>query len=398
MKNLIYLLFFFSLTSLAVRSQDSNLGTFSGEVMLESRYFLNKGTYANTQQGDTSLLLRPEYSYSWNNDRKVITIIPYARLSQLDQEKTHADIREMSFVASWESLELRSGISKVFWGVTEGQHLVDVINQTDSVENVDGEDKLGQPMINPTLVTSWGNFDYFFLPYFRERTFSGEQGRFRGPLVIETDEASFLHKDQEKHIDHAFRWSHYYGPLEWGLSYFRGTDRSPNFLPNTNASKLTPQYVQTEQTALELQYVYNDWLFKSETLYKDSQLVSPYLAAVLGLEYTFSNQFGGMDIGLLYEWLYDERKHQSITGLYDASFFGTRLALNDELSSELLIGGIIHNQKGNLASLRVEGSRRINDNWKWELEANVFSAPTSGTLIHQVKEDDYLQFSLSFYF
>ena len=38
---------------------------------------------------------------------------------------------------------LSIGLGKVFWGVTEFNHLVDVINQTDLVEGIDGEAKLG---------------------------------------------------------------------------------------------------------------------------------------------------------------------------------------------------------------------------------------------------------------
>ena len=39
------------------------------------------------------------------------------------------------------------GAAKVFWGTAESRHLVDIINQTDAVEDIDEEDKLGQPMV-----------------------------------------------------------------------------------------------------------------------------------------------------------------------------------------------------------------------------------------------------------
>jgi hypothetical protein len=44
------------------------------------------------------------------------------------------------------------------------------------------------------------------------------------------------------------------------------------------------------------------------------------------------------------------------------------MAFNDENSSELLVGAVVDNDHGDLNSLRIEDSRRINDNWKWELE------------------------------
>ena len=51
-------------------------------------------------------------------------------------------------IISSENYETKIGVRKDFWGVTETVHRVDILNQTDSVDGFDGEDKLGQPMIN----------------------------------------------------------------------------------------------------------------------------------------------------------------------------------------------------------------------------------------------------------
>ena len=64
---------------------------------------------------------------------------------------------------------------------------MDIINQTDQVDQVDGEEKLGQPMINLSLVRDWGIVDLFVLPGFRERTYAGEEGRPRTPLPVSDD-------------------------------------------------------------------------------------------------------------------------------------------------------------------------------------------------------------------
>jgi hypothetical protein len=393
MKILTLLFLLIATTSFA----DELPGEFSGEATLESRFFPDTGAHANTKQVDVSLALKPEYSYSWDQDRKVVTIIPYARISQLDDSKTHVDIRELSFVGGWEKVELRAGVSKVFWGVTESQHLVDVINQTDFVENPDGEDKLGQPLINATYVSDYGNFDFFLLPYFRERTFAGNDGRLRGPIVIDTDNPIYTDPDEEKQLDYAARWSHYIDSFDWGLSYFKGVDRDPGFVPNSNGTELNPLYGQNEQFGLELQYVYGDWLFKGELLKKDSQINGDYLASVLGFEYTFTNLYKGIDIGVLYEWIYDERGKSAQSGLNNASFAGTRIALNDESSTDFLLGGIADHESGGLTSIRLETTRRINQNWKWELEGNIIVKPQPTSFLNQLRRDDYIQFSLSFY-
>ena len=98
-----------------------------------------------------------------------------------------------------------TGIGKVFWGVTESQHLVDVINQTDLVENMDGEEKLGQPMINFALVRDWGTVDFFLLPGSRERTFPEAEGRLRTTPRVDVEQAVYESSRGKRHIDEAIR-------------------------------------------------------------------------------------------------------------------------------------------------------------------------------------------------
>ena len=291
MKNIVILLFL----SIAALSFPARSLEISGEFSQEVRYYPQEGAVGNTDQSEMSLIVKPDIGHSWDEDRKVINFIPFYRFTDPDDEKTHGDIREASFVGSWDTIELRAGVSQVFWGVTEGLHLVNIVNQTDFVENPDGEDKLGQPMINPTLVTEYGNLSYFFLPYFRERTFSGPEGRFQGPLIVDTDNPIYTHEDEERHIDHALRYGHYFGDLEFALSYFRGTDRDPLFF--IDGDKIRPLYVQAEQFGLDAQYIYESWLFKLEAIRRDQETQDPYFATAAGFEYTFSNIFGGMDIG-----------------------------------------------------------------------------------------------------
>lgn len=89
---------------------------------------------------------------------------------------------------------------KEFWGVAEARHLVDIINQTDEVENFDREDKLGQPMINLALINNWGTLDFFLLTGFRDRTFPGREGRLRTFPEIDVGEERYeKHGFEKKH-------------------------------------------------------------------------------------------------------------------------------------------------------------------------------------------------------
>ena len=373
-------------------------GVFSGEIAAEYRYFPNEGAYGNTEKHHGSIILRPEYSISWDNDRSVFSAIPFVRYDQQDSARSHADMRELSLVTSWPAVELRFGISKVFWGVTESQHLVDVINQTDLVENPDGEEKLGQPMISPTLITDAGYLELYILPFFRERTFPGEFGRYRGPIVVDTDNAEYIHPDGDKHIDLSLRWSTNWHDLDWALSYFNGTDRDPAFRLDTQRNVLIPVYGQSKQVGLELQYIYKDWLFKTEVLRKDSFQYGLYTAATVGFEYTLTNIHNGMDIGLIYEWLYDSRGEITPYGMFDASFIATRIAVNNAASTEILAGIYLDNASTAMSVFRVEASHRLAPSYSLDVEINIIGQPPEASRLNLFRNDDYLQFRLSRYF
>ena len=135
-------------------------------------YFADSaGLNQETQRVNNSLALEVEVFNSWNDGDESITFKPFYRYDNQDDERSHGDIRELAYIHAGDDWEIRAGIRKEFWGVTEFQHLVDVINQTDGVEDIDGEDKLGQLMLNLSLVQDWGIVDFYLLPGFREQKF-----------------------------------------------------------------------------------------------------------------------------------------------------------------------------------------------------------------------------------
>jgi len=393
LKKLIALSFLSLMTSQTIAQEF----TFSGVAKGEVRYFPEEGKYGNTEKLQPSFVIEPQAMYSWDNDRQVTTVIPYLRVDEQDNERTHFDLREMSYVGAFNNIETRIGVSKVFWGVTESYHLVDVINQSDFVDNIDGEDKLGQPMVNLSYLTDYGTFTGFALPYFRERTFSGSEGRFRGPLVVNTDKVQYMHVDGQNHTDYALRWSHYFGDFELGLSYFNGTNRDP-FFKAISSTEIAPIYTQMEQYSIDSQYIYENWLLKTEMIVRDSQLEQRFFSTVTGFEYTFSNiKQTGLDVGVLAEWLYDERGTKTQTPFYDHTFIGTRIALNDVKSTEILAGMFVNNHDMSLTSYRIEAERRINENWKWEVNANIIHEPAPVSGLYLYEKDSYIEASISFY-
>ena len=120
-----------------------------GEVAAELRLFPSEGRFSGQfERWQPSLTFEPDIRWSSDGGAHGIVFVPFARLDGQDGERTHVDIREgyYRYVAD-QGWSLTLGLAKVFWGRAESRHLVDIVNQTDSVEDIDEEDKLGQPMI-----------------------------------------------------------------------------------------------------------------------------------------------------------------------------------------------------------------------------------------------------------
>lgn len=140
---------------------------FSGFVSAEGWIFSNDAISPEQRRNNISLAIQPEFYYKWNNSSS-FTFTPFARIDWADSRRTHFDICELNYLWVKDNFELTIGIDKVFWGVTEFVHLVDIVNQTDFVESIDGEEKLGQPMVHLSVPRNWGIIDFFVLPYLRE--------------------------------------------------------------------------------------------------------------------------------------------------------------------------------------------------------------------------------------
>lgn len=383
-------------------STQSMASEFSGNISLEGRLFQHDGAYAG-QQGDTiSISLQPEYRHKWDNDHNSFTFIPFYRWDSKDDERTHGDIRQLDLIVSKGDWEIQGGISKVFWGVVESQHLVDIINQTDSVEGLDGEDKLGQPLFRLSRLMDDGSLDLFVLPYFRERTFPGVAGRFRSPLVVDTDNPSYESSDEENHIDYALRLNQTIEEFDVGLSYFDGTSRQPEFIQGLKNGNpvLIPHYALIQQMSLDLQYTGEEIVWKLEALNRrfDDNSIDDFSAAVGGFEYTFPGvTSGGGDLGVLAEYHLDSRGEAGSSPFQKDLFLGARLSLNDVDSSELLAGAFVDLDNGS-KSFRVEASRRIGKGLKLNIEGQLFTDVDDEDPGKIFQQDDYLQLELQKYF
>jgi hypothetical protein len=405
--NLLPRFSFISLVSLFISSLAvAESSDISGELGLEARYFLERGLQ---EQEKFQPSLRGEIEYKKSLESDSFNAVLFGRLDNEDSERSHIDLREAYWTHVADQWEMRVGISKVFWGVTESRHLVDVINQTDLVENIDAEDKLGQAMIKFAIERDWGNLDVFWLPYFRERTFVGEEGRLNAlPFPVDTDMVQYESSAKRWHSDFALRYAVMIDDLDIAISHFSGTSRNPLLIPNGSATdpKFVSIYNQIEQTGLELQYIYEDWLWKFEGITSSGE-VQRYSAAVFGFEYT---QVGiletAADLGWIVEYLFDDRRHHASNSIKAAPhsferdvFLGWRYALNDADSTELL-AGIIYDPKTEETLYSVEFSKRLASDLKLNMELRAFQGAEQDNQLKTfyMRDEDYIQFELVKFF
>ena len=372
------------------------------EIAVEVRSFLHDSARPNQNNENLSLSFQSEFYHDWDDDTQRFVFKPFARVDNLDDERTHFDLREFYWRKTFsdQNLDVKIGLSKVFWGVTESVHLVDIINQNDGVENLDGEDKLGQPMLNFTLDKDWGIVDFFVLPYFRERTFPSVDGRPSLPFIIDIDNPVYVSGAEEEHIDLALRYAQVIGDWDIGVAHFSGTSREPLLIPSITASglALTPLYDQIEQSAIDLQATLENWLWKLELISNKGTLQDRYMALAGGFEYSFYDlKESGIDLGVIAEYLFDDRKENSTSTFQNDIFIGGRFAFNDENSADLL-AGVVYDLDNQTRFFSVEASMRIGQNMKVNLETRFFSVDDVTDQFYAIKDDDYIGINLIRFF
>lgn len=381
------------------------------ELSFESRLFAKAGVFGQDNQSQ-SLSAHGEFVFE-TGEHSQLVFAPFARVDSEDDERTHADVRELFWSALGERWEFSLGAKQVFWGVAEFNHLVDIINQTDLVENIDGEEKLGQPMAQLTLVRDWGTVDLFAMTGFRERTFPGRDGRLRLPFVVDTAAARYEAGSKQAHVDFAVRWSQQFDALDIGISHFSGTGRAPNLIPELRAGnrvELVPEYELIDQTGLDAQYQAGNWAFKLESIHRRGQ-GDPFLAATAGTEYTMVGVMGSqVDLGLVAEYFYDERNELAFDTLFEHDYaLGLRLGFNDASDSQALIG-VIRDKETAETVVSVEASRQLGDNFSIAVEGRIFTgseeleteAPAAWFAEEEraafLEKEDYLQVELKWLF
>ena len=352
---------------------------------MEAQFFAEESDTSDTRS-NFSVLLTTEYFEEWNDGADSLVFVPRVRLDQHDADRNSFDIRELVWVHVEDTWEIRTGVQEIAWGVSFMGSLVDVVNQTSMADDMFGS-KLGQPMVNLSLVQDWGILDLYVLAGFRQATLPGPDSRPGLPFDIATDEAEIpLSQKEINGLDYAMRWQHSWDSFEWALSYFYGTSRDADMDFNYDVARpgLVSTYSQVQQLGVELIYIWNGYTFRFESKTVDGaserdKALGMYTAALIGFEYRWDSVFGS-DYGIMWDVSYnhDDRK-SSLAAITEKDV--TALAVlnfNDEFDSRIALGTIwdVKDDEGIVFS---NAGRRLSEYWKIDLMAVYFLTEQKAT-------------------
>jgi hypothetical protein len=321
------------------------------------------------------------------------TITGFARGDVDDPHRSHLELREASWTWQPADWQLRAGILTAFWGVTESNRLVDVVNQRDQREAPDVDAKLGQPGIAWRGPAAGGTLEILALTYHRPRVFGLGSARFRPPSTF-ISAPLYESAAGRRRVDWAGRWTTHAHALDIGFSHFWGTSREPEFL---NDSAPQPRYAVMHQTGLDAQLTLGALLIKTEAIRREEHGHATG-AMTTGGEYVFGNVAGtGGDVTVFAELSLDERRARTLTGLDRDLFIAARWNPNAEAGTELLVAGTLDLARG-ANVVRVEASRRMSTNWRMVGEAHLIGAQREPEFGYLMRRDSFVRAAITRHF
>lgn len=380
----------------------------TGRVAVDTRLYFRDPAHGAQVRDHAALVVQPRFVHAFG-DHYRLTVEPMLRIDSADHRRTLLDAPELNVLYQEEHWHLRTGMHIVHWGATEFVPLIDVINQTDLVAHVDGKTKLGQPMIEFSLLPPIGKLDLYLMPYFRERTFPGRRGRLRPEPLIDMRHPLYESGSPSDTLDLAARFSHSAGPADFGLHIFQGRGRDPLLVPSDLIPEvarepapdapvmLVPFYEDIRQIGLDLQWAGGRWLWKLEALRREG-FADSFFAATGGFEYALPYPLARSEIGILLEYAYDERgKTAASTSIFDNDvFLGLRVEPQD-LRGARVLAGWMSDLDGAEHLLSIEASRRMGENTQLTLETWVLLF-SRDSLLHDIRRDDFIRLQWTRFF
>jgi hypothetical protein len=302
-------------------------------------------------------------------NRLNLTFNPYYRYDKVDRGRSIFDMHALKVAAGGERWHVKAGYDVEFWGVMEVVNPVNVINQTDVTEDFLGKRKLGQPMVDVTILGKWGTVDVYALEGFQPMRFPTLPGRLTAALPIHQDDAKYGSRNGRSQPEGAVRYFRNIRNVYVGASQFYGYAREPEMLvafDNRATPFLVPSYNLEQQTGLELQVTFGNLILKSEDVLRlDAHGNHSSEGISVGGEYDVGARMNtGRNINIFGEYYYDDRLKSLIIPFTNDVFAGVRVGVNDLRSMEIRVWSNYDLAARRCDAIMLDASARISERAK----------------------------------
>ena len=339
-----------------------------GEVSAEVSWYPRTPSHSGQKDSFLHLEARPEiFVYG---ERVEAQIQP--RISGGTGGGGLVDLREANVTGRVGEMDYLIGNTVLFWGQVEGYNPVDIVNAKDFSRGLLRSKKRGAPMARLSWPVGPGQLDLLAID-FVENVYPDTSLRERPALKVTGNRPAFSEGAKRDDIANAVRWAGYFGDVDLGLSWFRGTGHSPRLVPQADGT-LKPDYSRITQAGLDIQYLRGDTALKGEAIRRRGQYdrlgtISSYSAWVAGLEHNLYDIDGtGRDLVLIAEYARDSRRGRAHSGFQNDLTIGGRWVWNDVEDTEML--ALVSRDLDNGAqTMTLTFDRRLTDSLTFEASA-----------------------------
>ncbi len=273
-------------------------------------------------------------------------------IDTLNEARNRFIVEDMWLQYPLGNLSVKIGSQLINWSSMEVFRPSDIINSYYYDGNFAYPDKLGEPSLRLSYQFPTATFVFLYMPTFQKPVFPTAQNRFAGTLNYDEIKAlnfdlNFL--DNETINQYSVLFEFMWGSADINFNYTHHIDRrQPANVVNLNNGDFTAIYLPVDQYGFGYQFAYRNYLLKSELAYRDfksttmesynsvSQL--DHFQISLGTESTLYHP-NNFESTLFIEYQKIEavtESERASLGLFQNDiFFGYRLNLNDDASTEL---------------------------------------------------------------
>jgi hypothetical protein len=332
--------------------------------------------------------------------RFMVTFNPYVRYDAVDGQRSVFDLHELKVSAGGQRWHVKAGYDVEFWGVMEIVNPVNVLNQTDVTEGFLTKRKLGQLMVDYTLLGNFGTIDFYALGGFQPMRFPTATARLSPAVPIHQDDVIYGSGRGRSQLEGAVRYFRNVRNVYFGVSQFYGYARDPEMLVAFDSQGLpfvAARYDLEHQTGVEVQVTFGNVILKSEDVFRADAHGRRSHALSAGSEYDLGSVLqSGRTISLFAEYYFDSRSQSLVIPFRNDVFAGTRVSLNDRRSSEVRVWGNYDLSARRATAIMVDASARLSERLKAVVTYRGIIARQDA--LASIARDSHLVFKLEAFF